>query len=193
MTRVMFMTFAGKRRWDHDVHPHESPPVMTWPMIVLAIGSIVEGWFLIVNSRLADFLAPVVPPPPRPDKIISPYGFAAIGMLVAGFLIAWAMYGRREVPRTVPAGHFPTVAARKDLYGDAVNESVLMRPGQWLTRLSVYFDNRGVDGLVNTLAAAVGGTSGRVRRIQTGFVRSYALSMFLGAALFVAAMLLVRL
>jgi NADH-quinone oxidoreductase subunit L len=193
MTRVMLMTFAGERRWERDVHPHESPPVMTWPMILLAIGSIAEGWILIVNNRLADFLAPVVPAPPLPDKIFSVYGYAAIGMLVIGAALAWALYGRREVPRTAPAGHFPTVAARKDLYGDAFNESVLMRPGQWLTRLSVYFDNRGVDGLVNTMAATVGGSSGRLRRIQTGFVRSYALSMFFGAALFVAAMLLVRL
>jgi len=193
MTRVMFMTFAGERRWEPGVHPHESPPVMTVPMILLAIGSIVEGGFLIVNSRLVHFLAPVVPPPVHPDRIVSPYGYAAIGMLVLGFLLGWAMYGRGAVPRTAPAGHFPTVAARKDLYGDAFNESVLMRPGQWLTRLSVYFDNRGVDGLVNTLAAAVGGSSGRLRRIQTGFVRSYALSIFFGAALFVAAMLLVRL
>ncbi len=193
MSRVMFMTFAGKRRWEPDVHPHESPGVMTWPMILLAVGSIVEGWILIVGNRLANFLAPVVGALPRPDRIVSPYGIAAIGMFVVGFLIAWAMYGRREVPRTAPAGGFATIAARKDLYGDAVNESVLMRPGQWLTRLSVYFDNRGVDGLVNTLAATVGGTSGRLRRVQTGFVRSYALSMFFGAALFVAAMLLVRL
>ena len=107
------------------MHPHESPPVMTWPMILLAIGSIVEGGFLILNSRLVRFLTPVVPPPLRPDKIVSPYGGAAIGMLVIGFLIAWAMYGRREVPRTVPAGHFPTVAARKDLYGNAFNESIV--------------------------------------------------------------------
>ena len=63
-----------------------------------------------------------------------------------------------------------------------------MRPGQWLTRLSVYFDNRGVDGLVNGLAAVIGGTSGRMRRVQTGFVRSYALSMFVGAVLLVAAL-----
>ena len=67
-----------------------------------------------------------------------------------------------------------------------------MRPGQWLTRLSVYFDNRGVDGLVNTIAAAMGGTSGRVRRVENGFVRSYALLMFLGAVLLVGALLLVR-
>ena len=113
--------------------------------------------------------------------------------MVVGAAIAWAMYGRREVPVVAPAGRFATVAARKDLYGDAINESVLMRPGQWLTRLSVYFDNRGVDGLVNTAAATMGGTSGRLRRLQTGFVRSYALSMLVGAVLLVGALLLVRL
>jgi NADH-quinone oxidoreductase subunit L len=102
------------------------------------------------------------------------------------------MYGRRPVRAVAPAARFPVTAARRDLYGDAFNEAVLMRPGQWLTRLSVYFDSRGVDGLVNTIAAAVGGTSGRMRRVQTGFVRSYALSMFVGAVLLVGAFLLVR-
>ena len=107
--------------------------------------------------------------------------------------LAWLMYGRIPVPAEAPRGGFAVVAARKDLYGDAFNESVLMRPGQWLTRLSVYFDNRGVDGLVNSLAALVGGTSGRWRKMQTGFVRSYALSMFFGAAVLVALLLVVRL
>ena len=68
-----------------------------------------------------------------------------------------------------------------------------MRPGQYLTRSLVYFDNRGVDGVVNGLAALIGGSSGRLRRLQTVFVRSYALSMFGGAALVVVAFLLVRL
>ena len=68
-----------------------------------------------------------------------------------------------------------------------------MRPGQYLTRSLVYFDNRGVDGAVNGLAALVGGTSGRIRRWQTGFVRSYALSMLAGAALIVLALLAVKL
>jgi NADH-quinone oxidoreductase subunit L len=193
MSRVMFMTFAGHARWAPDSNPHESPRVMTWPMIVLAVGSAGAGAYLVLGDRLASFLAPVVGAVPEPNKVISAPGLAALALTAIGFAIAWAMYGRGEVARTAPAGHFPTVAARKDLYGDALNESVFMRPGQWLTRLSVYFDNRGVDGLVNTLAATVGGTSGRLRRIQTGFVRSYALSMFFGAALFVAAMLLVRL
>jgi NADH-quinone oxidoreductase subunit L len=91
------------------------------------------------------------------------------------------------VPVLAPRGSFLTAFARRDLYGDALNEALLMRPGQWLTRLAVFFDNRGVDGLVNSLAAVIGGSSGRLRRIQTGYVRSYALSIFVGAAVLVGA------
>ena len=148
----------------------------------------------------------VPPPPPGPlapvlddvflDDPVLPTlttpGILALVFALAGVALAWAMYDRVPVPAVAPPGRPLTVAARKDLYGDAFNESVLMRPGQWMTRLSVFFDNRGVDGLVNTLAAAVGGTSGRVRKLQTGFVRSYALSMFFGAAILVALLLVVR-
>jgi NADH-quinone oxidoreductase subunit L len=193
MTRMMLMTWYGKRRWEEKAHPHESPPVMTWPMIVLAIGSVGAGAFLIINDRLQDFLAPVVGVPPVSHGFVTPAGVVALVLALAGVGIAWMIYGRAPVPATAPAGRFLTVAARKDLYGDAFNESILMRPGQWLTRLSVYFDNRGVDGLVNSLAALVGGTSGRWRKMQTGFVRSYALSMFFGAAVLVALLLAVRL
>jgi NADH-quinone oxidoreductase subunit L len=192
MTRVMFMTFFGERRWDDKVHPHEAPSVMTSPMVVLAIGSLCAGGFLIIDNRLVNFLAPVVGSPPTSHGFVTPVSGGALALVIVGAAIAWAMYGRREVPVTAPAGSPLTVAARKELYGNAINESLLMRPGQWLTRLSVYFDNRGVDGLVNTLAATLGGTSGRVRRIENGFVRSYALLMFLGAALLVGALLLVR-
>src|SRR6266487_299975 len=192
MSRVMFMTFVGERRWEADAHPHEAPPVMTAPMIVLAIGSVGAGAFLIVNDKLADFLAPVVGRPPAFHGLLSVPGLATLALALIGTAIAWARYGRQEIPVISPAGGLVTVAARKDLYGDAVNESVLMRPGQWLTRLSVYFDNRGIDGLVNTLAATMGGTSGRLRRLQTGFVRSYALSMLVGAVLLVGALLLVK-
>jgi NADH-quinone oxidoreductase subunit L len=193
MSRIMFMTFAGERRWDDKVHPHEAPPVMTVPMILLAVGSVCAGGFLILGSRLADFLAPVTGAAQTSHGVFTTPGLVTLALVVVGFVIAWAMYGRREIPVTAPAGNPITVAARKELYGNALNESLLMRPGQWLTRLSVYFDNRGVDGLVNTVAATFGGTSGRVRKIQTGFVRSYALSMFVGAVLFVGALLLVRL
>jgi NADH-quinone oxidoreductase subunit L len=193
MTRMMLMTWFGSKRWDAHAHPHESPAVMTWPMIVLAIGSVGAGGFLIVNDRLVDFLAPVVGVPPTSHGIFTwPGGIALILAVLAAFG-AWTVYGRVPVPETAPRGSFVTNAARKDLYGDVFNESVLMRPGQWLTRLSVYFDSRGVDGLVNTTAATIGGSSGRLRRVQTGFVRSYALSMLIGAVLLVAGLLVVRL
>jgi NADH-quinone oxidoreductase subunit L len=193
MTRVMFMTFMGERRWDDEAHPHEVPPVMTSPMIVLAIGSVAAGGFLILSNRLLNFLGPVTGVPPTSHGVWTPVGGATLALVAVGIGIAYLMYGRRDVPVTAPAGSPVTVAARKDLYGDAVNESLLMRPGQWLTRLSVYFDNRGVDGIVNTVAATFGGSSGRLRRVQTGFVRSYALSMLVGAVLLVSALLLVRL
>jgi NADH-quinone oxidoreductase subunit L len=211
MTRVMLMTWFGASRWKEGVlggagahppyteaerhvpHPHESPLVMTIPMILLAIGSIGAGWFLIVNSRFANFLSPVVGAPPDKPGIFTGPGIVALVLVAVGIGISWAMYGRVPVAAVAPRGSVLTRAARADLYGDAFNESVLMRPGQWLTRLSVFFDSRGVDGLVNGLAATIGGTSGRMRRLQNGFVRSYALSMLIGAVLLVAGLLVVRL
>ncbi len=223
MTRMMLMTWYGKpRREEEQVpaeqretqeahpaptgglggssplastapHPHESPAVMTWPMILLAVGSVGAGAFLLLGQRFEKFLGPVTGVPPAAHGIWTVPGLITLALAFAGVGVAWAMYGRVPVPAVAPPGRPLTVAARKDLYGDAINESLFMRPGQWLARLSVYFDNRGVDGLVNTLAALVGGTSGRWRRLQTGFVRSYALSMFFGAAVLVALLLAVRL
>jgi len=113
--------------------------------------------------------------------------------VLVGVAVAWLVFGRQPVSATAPAGSPVTVAARRDLYGDAANEALLMRPGQYLTRSLVYVENRGVDGAVRGTAAAFGGLSARIRRVQTGFVRSYALSMLAGAAVVVVAMLLVRL
>ncbi|WP_242891946.1 NADH-quinone oxidoreductase subunit L [Actinomadura litoris] len=193
MSRVMFMTFFGEKRWAEDVHPHESPKVMTVPLMLLAVGSVFAGGFLILGG-FADFLEPVVGKPEHEHEFeaFTAPGIGTFVLMIIGVAIAWRQYGTRKVPREAPAGSFVTVAARKDLYGDALNESLLMRPGQWLTRLAVWFDGRGVDGAVNGLAAGVGGSSGRIRRLQTGFARSYALSMFFGAALVVAALLVVN-
>jgi NADH-quinone oxidoreductase subunit L len=116
-------------------------------------------------------------------------------VIVSGVLVAFRLYGaNRKIPREAPADVTAfTRAARRDLYGDAVNEAALMRPGQYLTRSLVYVDIRWIDGVVNGLAALFGGSSSRLRRLQTGYVRSYALSMFGGAALVVAALVVVML
>ena len=194
MTRLMLMTFFGQRRWREGVHPHESPPVMLGPMIVLGALSLF-GAIAVTGNNLIAFLEPVVGEEehelPVPAWTIS---VLVLALVFVGIAIAYAFFGRRPIPDEAPVAVSPvTVAARKDLYGDVINEEGVMVPGQYLTRSLVYFDNRGVDGAVNGLAAMFGGSSGRIRRWQTGFVRSYALSMFGGAAIVVVALLLVRL
>jgi NADH-quinone oxidoreductase subunit L len=199
MTRLMAMTFFGERRWPKDAHPHESPKVMTVPMILLAVGSVVSGALLVLpgNGPLQSWLEPTLGPQiEKGAHTISPLILTLLTLLVVagGAVAAFVQFGRRAVPIAPPVTVTPlTVAARRNLYFDALNESVLMRPGQYLTRALVFLDNRGIDGAVNGLAAAIGGGSGRLRRVQTGFVRSYALSMFAGAALVVAGLLVVRL
>jgi NADH-quinone oxidoreductase subunit L len=196
MTRLMLMTFFGNKRWPKDVHPHESPNVMIIPMAVLALGSLVSGYLLILHGGLEHFLAPSVGKLAAPaSRPLSPTELSLLALVIVliGVGIAYLLVGRKPVPAEAPTHVTPlTIAARRSLYGDALNEAVFMRPGQYLTRALVFFDNRGVDGVVNGLAAGIGGTSARVRRSQTGFVRSYALSMLAGAVAITATLVLVR-
>ncbi len=195
MTRLMLLTFFGERRWEEDAHPHESGLTMTIPMVILALGSAGLGWVLVSGDRLEKWLEPVVPFT-EPHGELSPAVITAmtLSIVALGLLLAWLQYGRHRIPVLAPAAVTPlTVAARRDLYQDAVNEAVFMRPGQYLTRSMVYLDNRGIDGFVNGSAAFLGGSSGRLRRWQNGFVRSYALSILLGAVAVVGALLIVRL
>jgi NADH-quinone oxidoreductase subunit L len=194
MTRVMLMTFYTSKRWREDAHPHESPRVMTVPLMLLAALSVFGG-VLILGGWIIGWLEPVVGEEEHilavPIWVVT---VATLATVAVGVLVGWVYVGRRDVPETAPVRVSPaTRAARADLYGDALNEAAFMRPGQYLTRWLLFFDNRGVDGTVSGLAALIGGSSGRVRRLQTGFVRSYALAMAGGALLVVVALLAVNL
>ncbi|WP_239647417.1 NADH-quinone oxidoreductase subunit L [Nocardiopsis baichengensis] len=192
MTRVMIMTFFGEKRWDEGVHPHESPVSMTAPMVVLAVGSVGLGAVLVYGYRFAHFLEPAVGAPEKHHEFhfaalfTSGPALAALGLMVAGAAVAWFMYGRAPVPRTAPAGNLVTVAARNELYGNQINEGLLMRPGQAVTEALVAIDTHVVDGAVRGVASGVRDTSGGLRRAQTGFARTYALTMLFGAAVVVA-------
>nr|WP_202448604.1 NADH-quinone oxidoreductase subunit L [Streptomyces sp. SID2999] len=215
MTRVMLMTFFGEPRWKNrptrspeapsaepaaehqgahgEPHPHESPRTMTIPMIVLAVGSVAGGAFFDVGDRFLHWLEPVTGHAEghSPLSALTVTG-ATMVCLVVGVGLAWAQYGRKPVPAVAPRGSVLTRAARRDLYQDDFNHVVLVRGGEHLTRSLVYVDHTLVDGVVNGSAAGFGGLSGRLRRVQNGFARSYAVSMFGGAALLVAATLLMR-
>lgn len=195
MTRVMLMTFFGERRWaNSDVHPHESPRVMTWPMILIAVGSVCSGFLLAYGGALQDWLAPVVGV--HHDELPVPVWtitVTTLAVVLAGVAVAYRRYAGAAIPVEAPTPVSAlTVAARRDLYGDAVNEAAFMRPGDRLTRGLVTVDDRAVDGAVTGLAAGIGAVSTRVRRLQNGFVRSYAMYMFVGAAAVVATLALVR-
>ncbi|KOU31667.1 NADH:ubiquinone oxidoreductase subunit L [Streptomyces sp. WM6373] len=198
MTRVMLLTFFGEKRWQpdadgHEPHPHESPKSMTVPMVILAFGSVFAGAFFEIGERFLKWLEPVTGyshgnPPVSAMTVTA----ATMVMLLVGVGIAWAMYGKRPVPVVAPRGSFLTRAARRDLYQDDFNHVVLVRGGEHLTRSLVYVDHSLVDGVVNGTAASVGGLSGRLRKLQNGYARSYAVSMFGGTAILIAATLLMR-
>ncbi|MBT2506436.1 NADH-quinone oxidoreductase subunit L [Streptomyces sp. ISL-98] len=213
MTRVMILTFFGEKRWqpapDPDKapgvepgieakpgdmpHPHESPKSMTIPMIVLAFGSVFAGGFFSIGDRFVTWLKPVTEfehghPPISAGAITS----ATVAVMVIGVGIAYLQYGRRPVPVVAPRGSLLTRAARRDLLQDDFNHVVLVRGGEHLTRSLVYVDHTLVDGVVNGTAASFGGLSGRLRKLQNGYARSYAVSMFGGTAILIAVTLLMR-
>ena len=203
MTRLMVMTFFGEVRWrsmqsadGRDYHPHESPASMTIPMILLAVGSVGAGWFLATGERLAGWLAPSVGEFREPHPtILSPtvITVATLVVIAAGVGVAWMLFGTRPIPMTAPERVSAVVRlARADVGGNALNEAVFARPGVAVTNTLTEWDSSVVDYTVTGTGTALAAFSGRARRIQTGFVRSYALSMLGGTFVVVAALLVVR-
>ncbi|MGV1087687.1 MAG: NADH-quinone oxidoreductase subunit L [Mycobacterium sp.] len=190
MTRVMLLTFFGERRWRSSVHPHESPAVMTAPMVVLAVGSVGAGAVLGLG-HLQRWLEPVVGSHESAHVVPAwVTTVAALAAVAVGVVIAYRQYATRPVPRNLPRDVSAlTVAARRDLYGDAFNEAVFMRPGQLLTKTMVGTDDALIEGSVSGLTESIKRVSDGLRGLQTGYVRTYALSMLGGAALVAGAVL----
>jgi NADH-quinone oxidoreductase subunit L len=195
MTRLFWLTFHGPKRWTDEIdHPHESPRIMTVPLVLLAVGSVAAGALMVSALSVTDWLTPVLGHHEEAEAVMPHWVITTLSIVltVLGAVLAWALFRNGTALEEQPAGVVVT-AARRNLYTDAFNEIVFERPGIYLTRALVYFDNKGIDGLVNGIAAGIGGSSGRLRRLQTGFVRSYALSMLTGAVLVVGAFLAIQL
>ncbi|MDA8440651.1 MAG: NADH-quinone oxidoreductase subunit L [Propionibacterium sp.] len=183
MTRLMMMTFVGQKRWLDGVQPHESPAVMTIPLWILGVASLVAG--LVMNNWIGGWLAP--PTGAQVDNVglfhVTATGLITMALVAVGIFLGWWFF-RADVPSTAPVSRNPfTVAGRHDLYGDAFNEAVFMRPGQALVAGVDVLDVKVVDGSVMNSAGIVGGTSALLRRVQNGYVRSYALTMVFGTIL----------
>lgn len=191
MSRLFFMTFHGKKRWTEDVHPHESPLTMTIPMMVLAVGSAFLGLVLATVAPIGTWLEPVFGHVEHHEPVLPvPVLMAATLVVVAiGGVWAWLTYGRDEVPVVAPEGSALTRAARRDLYQDELNATLLQWPGLALTRGLVSVDTDGIDGAgVGGLARLTERSSSWLRRAQNGYARTYALTMLSGVVVFLAAL-----
>jgi NADH-quinone oxidoreductase subunit L len=200
MTRLMLLTFFtadedGKGRWEDGVHPHESPKVMTIPLMVLAALSVLGG-LMLAGGWITDWLAPVTGHAEHEELPIPALAITFLVMLTvaAGVTTAWFSVGKRFVPTKAPADvAWPVRAARADVYGDAINDALVVQPTRRLVDGLMVFDKSGIDGVVMGQAGAVAGIAFALRRLQNGFVRSYALSVLGGAFVIVLALLVVNL
>jgi len=190
MTRVMILTFTGKARWDEEAHPHESPLLMWLPMAVLAIGSVSSGYLLSRGDALVNWLAPLFEQHGEHEELLAPIVVSAmaLGMVALGVAIAFLKYSRQEVVAVAPENvSVFTKIARQDLMQDRFNEALFMRPGAQLTQVLVKTDEVIIDGAVRGVGQFAMNSSSLLRGVQSGFVRSYAALIFVGAALLIGA------
>jgi NADH-quinone oxidoreductase subunit L len=190
MTRVMILTFTGTKRWDEDAHPHESPWLMWLPMAILAIGSVSSGFLLSRGDALENWLHPLFSHSEEYQKhLLEPIVVSALAltMVAIGVAIAFFKYSRQDVAAIAPENvSVLTKIARQDLMQDRFNEAVFMRPGQQLTQVLVKTDEAVIDGTVRGVGQLAMTSSSLLRGVQSGFVRSYAALIFVGAALLIA-------
>ena len=190
MTRVMVLTFTSKERWEENQHPHESPLLMWLPMAILAIGSVTTGFLFTRGHALVNWLAPVVGEHAESeDVLLQPMVVSGLALLAVaiGVAIAVRKYQLAEVETKAPQDvSVFTRIARKDLMQDSFNEAVFMRPGQALTSLLVKGDENVVDGAVRGVGRTALGAGAVLRQTQTGFARSYAALILIGAIVLIA-------
>ena len=185
MTRLMMMTFFGEKRWEDGVHPHESPRVMTVPLIVLAALSVVAG--LLMNGWIQGWLESSTGQHAHETPLLNftPVGLLTLAVVAVGVLLGWWLHKGR-IARDEPAtGNLLLLAGRNDLYGDAFNEHVVIRPTVGLAAGVAAFDRSTVDGVAMGSATAAAGLGEWLRKAQNGNVRSYGL--ILGAGVIVLA------
>jgi NADH-quinone oxidoreductase subunit L len=189
--RLVFMAFHGPERFDAHHPPHESPLVVTVPLILLAIPSVVSGW-VIGEVVFGNFFAESMPPPdPNYHGLWAffTHGLVSVPffLALAGILVAWLLYLRRpEMPKRIAMELGPAYAIVARKYGFDELYSWLFAGGARSLGRSFWRggDQAVIDGVVvNGSARLVGWFSGVIRLFQSGFVYQYAFSMLIGVVI----------
>jgi len=185
MTRVVILTFFGNERWGHKDEPHESPALMLIPIGLLSVGSIASGFILSKGEGLVHWLEPIVNPlkEHHAEEFLPPIVVSVMTLLVViiGVSIAVIKYRGDQLAIAPAKVSLLTKAARRDLFQDDLNEAVLMRPGQSLVSNLLSLDYRIIDGLVRAVGSVSITAGSKLRTLQNGYVRSYALMTVIGA------------
>ncbi len=211
--RVVFLTFFGEERFDPEkVHPHESPRVMTLPLIMLAIPAAIigfasfppeEGWihdflepnFTVESSGEAASAVAIFAEDGADEEhhvsTTTTISFALVSFILsaAGLLIAYFAYVRKSPaldPRVWAARAGPAYKTfYNKYYLDEIYERYIVHPLYWFSEHVLWkiVDIEIIDGAVNGVASLVDFSSAQLRRVQTGFVANYALAIAIGAVL----------
>ena len=185
MTRVVILTFFGNERWGHTDEPHESPALMLIPIALLSVGSVVSGFVLSKGQGLVHWLEPIVNPlkEHHAEEFLPPIVVSAmtLSVVVIGVSIAIMKYRGDQLAAAPVNVSSLTKAARRDLFQDDFNETVFMRPGQSLVSNLLNLDYLIIDGTVRAVGSISLTAGSKLRSLQSGYVRSYALLTVIGA------------
>jgi NADH-quinone oxidoreductase subunit L len=199
MFRLIFLTFHGKQRYDeHHVHVHESPWSMLGPLVILAVLSIIGGWFALPSffggaDLFANFLSPVFAARGEVEGLSEAaahslevtLAIVAVATATVGFFIAFWLYLKQpgkpaELAKSLK-GAYTTLYNK--YYVDELYAAAIVRPLVWVSENVLWkvVDVEAIDGTVNGIAHGATGLGDTVRHTQSGNTRSYAVWVVVGA------------
>ncbi|MDO9288137.1 MAG: NADH-quinone oxidoreductase subunit L [Thermodesulfovibrionales bacterium] len=201
--RLIFLTFHGKFRGTHEQehHLHESPKVMTIPLILLCVGAIASGWVGIPHllgggAHFTEFMKPVLGHPEGHGTHSEEWMVMAVSVIAgfSGIGLAYFMYLKRaDIPVRL-AARFSAVhkILFNKYYVDEFYSFLIVRPAIWTAKniLIGITDAKIIEAIVNGIPKAIGGFSQVIRKVQTGFLQHYATIMATGILIIIALMLL---
>ncbi len=197
--RAVFMTFTGPTRVPDEAghHAHESPAVMTWPLMILAVAATVSGWWLFSTHALADFLAatpslasPAVTATATPHAFHLDLALQGTFAAIAGIVLAAVGHlGRRSdsPPMERFLGPLEPIFANR-FYLDEIYTALVVRPLELVAMVAAWFDRSIIDGLVDFVARVPLALGALIRRLQSGLMQRYAVAAALGTLVIVLAL-----
>jgi NADH-quinone oxidoreductase subunit L len=204
--RLIYLTFHGKFRGteEQEHHIHESPPVITVPLMFLAVGAVAAGWvgippiFMEHGDRIGEFLAPVLGHSEGHGTHAQEYFVLGVSIFVAvaGLFVAFIMYLKKtDLPEKLASMFRPVHNLLfNKYYVDELYSKTIVKPVMKGAEKVIlgFFDKIIIEGIVNGVPALIGIFSQRIRGIQTGIISNYGVAMAIGALCIIGFFIFIR-